>query len=417
MAIEHLYGLVVKASIAPFSFMLSLLLYGITGSAMLVSVLSKVCPSGSWTTFRRWLASRASQPIKLPCAGDLAIAFDNDQIVQKQYEVKAGGKPRVSILTSVCYVVFGLRGLQLQQDLAPSNWMQYSNALINKEIKEDLMKTLLAKERLRAAFAVVRKEYICECILDCASKRCGCQKRNKTCNSSCRCKSSQCINRHDTITRASDEDDHANKSTMKVTKKEIANDGVDPSPLARTEDEIGNDNITEPLQKKETNTSKQNGRGGGINSTFNWNTKEHSWTDQVFAEVTSRLDANSGGHKKKKYSVTVNKLKRRMSAPERMSRNTVTKYLRLDSGKGLGRESVNRLFNSLNHNDSGRGAKSTAFTLLTEGEVKDLAHSILAVGSTTVTCAQLIEEKNEEGGILHKANFIAARYASKQSLL
>ncbi|XP_070546633.1 uncharacterized protein [Ptychodera flava] len=252
-------------------------------------------------------------------------------------------------------------------------------------------------------------KYICECILDCASKRCGCQKRNKTCNSSCRCKSSQCINRHDTITRASDEDDHANKSTMKVTKKEIANDGVDPSPLARTEDEIGNDNITEPLQKKETNTSKQNGRGGGINSTFNWNTKEHSWTDQVFAEVTSRLDANSGGHKKKKYSVTVNKLKRRMSAPERMSRNTVTKYLRLDSGKGLGRESVNRLFNSLNHNDSGRGAKSTAFTLLTEGEVKDLAHSILAVGSTTVTCAQLIEEKNEEGGILHKANFIAAR--------
>ncbi|XP_070546572.1 uncharacterized protein [Ptychodera flava] len=125
---------------------------------MLVSVLSKVCPSGSWTTFRRWLASMASQPIKLPCAGDLAIAFDNDQIVQKQYEVKAGGKPRVSILTSVCYVVFGLRGLQLQQDLAPSNWMQHSNALINKEIKEDLMKTLLAKERLRAAFAVVRKE-------------------------------------------------------------------------------------------------------------------------------------------------------------------------------------------------------------------------------------------------------------------
>ena len=53
-------------------------------------------------------------------SGDLLIAIDNDQVLIKKWTVRKDNRAQISVLTSVCLVLFHPDGsLQLDQSLAP----------------------------------------------------------------------------------------------------------------------------------------------------------------------------------------------------------------------------------------------------------------------------------------------------------
>ena len=120
LAVEHLYFLACGDQfVLPFSFLVNLLLFTITNSKLVLSVVSKILPGGNYKTVTGWRDSLASVPLPFP-SGDCVTAFDNDQIVQRKWKVKVGQKARVSILTSICQAVVDEGGsLQKREDLAP----------------------------------------------------------------------------------------------------------------------------------------------------------------------------------------------------------------------------------------------------------------------------------------------------------
>ena len=120
LAVEHLYFLACSDQfVLPFSFLVDLLLFTITNSKLVLNLVSKILPGGSYPTVTGWRDSLASVPLPFP-SGDCVAAFDNDQIVQRKWKVKVEQKARVSILTSVCQAVVDEGGtLQKREDLAP----------------------------------------------------------------------------------------------------------------------------------------------------------------------------------------------------------------------------------------------------------------------------------------------------------
>ena len=99
--------------------MINLLVFAFTNSKIALNIISKILPAGSYSTVMSWRDNLASVPCPFP-EGDCIVAFDNDQIVQKKWKVKAGEKARVSILTSICQAVINTETvLQQRSDLSP----------------------------------------------------------------------------------------------------------------------------------------------------------------------------------------------------------------------------------------------------------------------------------------------------------
>ncbi|XP_070541431.1 uncharacterized protein [Ptychodera flava] len=100
----------------------------------------------------------SQEPVSLP-HGDIGVAFDNDQIIQRQYDVRAGGKPRVSILTSVCYALLGNGLLQTKGNLSPRVWMKYDKVKAGDDtLKNELADKIIGSKVIAESFAVVKKE-------------------------------------------------------------------------------------------------------------------------------------------------------------------------------------------------------------------------------------------------------------------
>ena len=111
VTVEHLYSLADSdQSVLPFSFLVNLLLFTITNSRLVLSVVSKIVAGGSYSTVTGWRDGLASVPPPfLP--GDSIVAFDTDQIVQRKWKVKVGQKSP--------FKLFEKGTLQKREDLAP----------------------------------------------------------------------------------------------------------------------------------------------------------------------------------------------------------------------------------------------------------------------------------------------------------
>ena len=93
MAVEHLYCLTGNEQfVFPFNFFY-LLLFTVTNSKLALSVVSKILPCGSYSTFTSWRDSMTSNQSPFT-SGDCITVFGNDQIVQLKVESESGAKSR-----------------------------------------------------------------------------------------------------------------------------------------------------------------------------------------------------------------------------------------------------------------------------------------------------------------------------------
>ena len=119
VAAEHLYSLINRNLMSPFSFAKNVVSYSLTPSKRLIDLNGKMHPGGGYSTMKSWLANMALDLLPFP-NGDALVAFDNVQIVQKRWTVRVDNKAKVSILTSVCHSEVEPNGnLQRKADLSP----------------------------------------------------------------------------------------------------------------------------------------------------------------------------------------------------------------------------------------------------------------------------------------------------------
>ena len=79
-------------------------------------------PAGSYWTVRNWLKGLSMDELPKPI-GDCLVAFDNDQVIGKSYNVRVNNKVKMSIVTSVCVAEVNPNGvLQKQDNLKPCTW-------------------------------------------------------------------------------------------------------------------------------------------------------------------------------------------------------------------------------------------------------------------------------------------------------
>jgi hypothetical protein len=125
LALEQIYGLTHKYFVAPLSFVNNLIQFQSTQSKMLLNMNSKLYPGGSYSTVTNWLSSQSVRSPVYP-QHDCIVAFDNDQIVGKTWNVRANNKVNVSVVTSMCAVEFESKQ-QFDHSIHPKLWFKYSD--------------------------------------------------------------------------------------------------------------------------------------------------------------------------------------------------------------------------------------------------------------------------------------------------
>ncbi|KAJ8030711.1 hypothetical protein HOLleu_27195 [Holothuria leucospilota] len=120
--VEQIYSLTNPYVVLPLSFSENVLIYSIVQSKLTANVYGLTSPGGSYWTVRNWLKGLSMDPLPTP-RGDCLVAFDNDQVIGKSYNVRENNKVKTSIVTSVCVAEVDPDGkLQNESSLRPSCW-------------------------------------------------------------------------------------------------------------------------------------------------------------------------------------------------------------------------------------------------------------------------------------------------------
>ena len=115
------------AAVLPLHFRESLVLYSVTKSKLALQILTYSGAHASYATIKLWLETLASQKCvesrELRPVGDIVIAFDNNQMLQKTWAVRVGNKFKCSAITmNVAFEMNSHGTLQLNGLLKPSLW-------------------------------------------------------------------------------------------------------------------------------------------------------------------------------------------------------------------------------------------------------------------------------------------------------
>ncbi|KAJ8048815.1 hypothetical protein HOLleu_01285 [Holothuria leucospilota] len=120
--VGQIYSLTNPYVVLPLFFSENVLIYSIVQSKLTANVYGLTSPGGSYWTVRNWLKGLSMDPLPTP-TGDCLVAFDNDQVIGKSYNVRENNKVKTSIVTSVCVAEVDPDGkLQNESSLRPSCW-------------------------------------------------------------------------------------------------------------------------------------------------------------------------------------------------------------------------------------------------------------------------------------------------------
>jgi hypothetical protein len=86
--------------ISPSSHAENMIIYQFSGSRVVCDVVGKLYGGGSNSSIQRTIEELAEEEPKFP-SGDLIVAYDNNQIIGRQYRVKWQGKIPISVITGV----------------------------------------------------------------------------------------------------------------------------------------------------------------------------------------------------------------------------------------------------------------------------------------------------------------------------
>lgn len=120
--LESLYQMRHSRLVAPFSFLMTLLVYNQTSSRSAIDTISSCIPGGGYTTIQNWIKTMPVSPPKCP-KGIVMNTFDNEQVVVYKKGLKPGNTASSSVITSKIFVSLDSQSdLQNNAKMKPRNW-------------------------------------------------------------------------------------------------------------------------------------------------------------------------------------------------------------------------------------------------------------------------------------------------------
>jgi Tfp pilus assembly protein PilN len=120
--VESILNLTSMNQTLPLHFRESVILYSMTGSRLALKVLGAGGAHSSYNAVKTWLDSLASSEVKV-MAGDLIIAFDNNQILQRRWKVQLRNGVHCHVVTVVVHFLLEPKGkIQENAALKPTTW-------------------------------------------------------------------------------------------------------------------------------------------------------------------------------------------------------------------------------------------------------------------------------------------------------
>ena len=144
-AYEHLVNLSVSKYIGPLNFSLNLISYFISGSRNIVELGSRYSPAGSYKFVTEYLRKNSSESLELPPKTDVAVFFDNNQIMARNWNVQYNSKALISVITTMISLVPPVdTNLQQNPQLKPTTWL---NSIDLKDTADENKDRMFRSER------------------------------------------------------------------------------------------------------------------------------------------------------------------------------------------------------------------------------------------------------------------------------
>ena len=133
--VESILNLTAPNLVLPAHFRESVLLYTLTGSKLALQVIGSGGPHASYQTVKSWLATLGDVPPEVQ-DGDLIVAFDNNQVLQRRWKVQLRNEVKCNIVTIVVFFRVDKKGkLQMKAELSPKGWT-------NQDLSQDMISRL-----------------------------------------------------------------------------------------------------------------------------------------------------------------------------------------------------------------------------------------------------------------------------------
>ena len=122
LAVEHMYCAINGNYVSEINVSAMAVAYAVCSSRLVVEIMGRLGPGGSYTLLKKWLKSHVGEPVKVP-DGVVHIAFDNEQRLIKNYLTRGESKVKLDILTNVLGIVLPVPSvLNLRKDFRCTNW-------------------------------------------------------------------------------------------------------------------------------------------------------------------------------------------------------------------------------------------------------------------------------------------------------
>lgn len=122
LAVEHMYCARNSNFVSEFNIAVMALVYAVSSRKLVVNIVGRVGPGGSYSTLKNWLKANSGEPISAP-KGVLAVAFDNEQRLVKNYLTRSKGKATIDIISNVvAFVLPEDNSLSHREDFKISHW-------------------------------------------------------------------------------------------------------------------------------------------------------------------------------------------------------------------------------------------------------------------------------------------------------
>ena len=128
--VEQIYKLSTwsRTKVQPLSFFSNLCTYLDTCSKLTVDCDGCIAPSGKYTSITSWMLEQAAAGAPSAPEGDLGVAFDNNQVLGKRWQVSPLVKSQSSVITNKMFVQLESDGvLQKNEMMKPGQWFTLEN--------------------------------------------------------------------------------------------------------------------------------------------------------------------------------------------------------------------------------------------------------------------------------------------------
>ena len=121
--VESILNLTGLNSVLPIHLRENVLIYTVGSTALTLQVLANSSPSGSYKVLRKWLSKLATSS-EMDLGGDIIAVFDNNQTMQRRWNVKVANKMFVQVVTIIAFFQISPTGdVECKSSMKPGMWL------------------------------------------------------------------------------------------------------------------------------------------------------------------------------------------------------------------------------------------------------------------------------------------------------